>query len=173
MALIRALPCAHPTGFVHLAPLPAGSIRAYSRTFAVTISPRRNSGHRRGEEVGDGEGSRVMASVVVGSVDCGVRSACFRSLRARFRSWASLLAGSLRFFSIVISLGAGVGETTDASSFGREHPASKHRQATSRVRAIFFIMAKEQEAWGTRAEVSTANCRDARNASRRARNVFA
>jgi hypothetical protein len=33
---------------------------------------------------------------------------------------------------------------TGVSAVGREHPASRHKQATSTVREIFFIMVKQQ-----------------------------
>ena len=84
------------------------------------------------------------------SVFCAADSAA--GLTVSFRSrMASLAASLLRICSF--DNGAGVGEPvmTGACAVGREHPASRHKQATSRVRAIFFIMAKQQEAWGMRA----------------------
>ena len=100
-----------------------------------------------------------MTASVIGAAGSATGSTTrFRSWTARFRSRAaSAAAASWRLSSFVTGAGvteaAGVGEaaTMGVSAVGREHPASSHKQATSRVRAIFFIMVKQKEPWGTRA----------------------
>jgi hypothetical protein len=67
-----------------------------------------------------------------------------------------------------------VGEavTTGASAVGREHPAPRHKQATSRVKAIFFMMAKQQEAWGARALEDEHFLRGRRICAGKSRSLF-
>jgi hypothetical protein len=88
---------------------------------------RPNSDHRQGLGDGDGDGTGTGFSAI-GCAGFAVRS------MARARSWAA--ASFLRFSASV------------NWPEGREHPAPRHKQATSRVKAIFFIMVKQAEASG-------------------------
>ncbi|MEY2510307.1 MAG: hypothetical protein QOE26_1070 [Verrucomicrobiota bacterium] len=84
----------------------------------------------------EGEGASMTASVI-GAVAAG-STAIFRSWMARFRfRAASLVTG-----------GVGEAAVRGVTAAGREHPASRHTQATSRVIAIFFMIANSRKLEG-------------------------